>query len=240
VIPHLIHQIWLQGIHALPADYAAGARTWKERNPGWEHRIWDEASLLELMQTRAPEWLPQYEAQPEFIARADVARYMLMQLLGGAYADMDTECRRPIAPLLEGSKSRLHFTVYTKLRRAEVMSNITNSIMACEPGHPMWSIVRERIAMDPNVWLLMRTGPCLLQSVLRDVIAANPDDVRLIFFPDIYTAAFAPTFFMRFVSRQSRNYALDFNHSGRIWMTDPVPQIVGLFREKLKAARARR
>ena len=45
-IPHIIHQIWLGG--SLPEKYAAWCESWKEQNPAYEYRLWDDKAILSL------------------------------------------------------------------------------------------------------------------------------------------------------------------------------------------------
>lgn len=215
-IPRSIHQIWIQGADALPPQYRAAALTWKNRNPGWTHRLWDEESLRALMLARAPEWWAVYSVQPEVEAKADVARYALLQTFGGLYADIDTECRRPIAPLLARSDSRLQATYYSNDRRSPIEC-ATNSVVASCPGHPIWPLVLRRLQTNGlHMLVVCRTGPDMLRPILRQYTEDNPGDVALIGYPHAITTFILPRLSMRAISwMRKENCILDFNDSGR-------------------------
>jgi mannosyltransferase OCH1-like enzyme len=215
-IPRCIHQIWIQGADAVPPRYRAAALTWKKRNPGWTHRLWDEKSLRALMLARAPEWWAVYSVQPEVEAKADVARYALLHAIGGLYADIDTECRRPIGPLLARSNSRLHATYYSGDRRSPIEC-ATNSVVASCPRHPIWSLVLRRLEGNGlHMLVVCRTGPDMLRPLLRQYAEDNPGDVTLIGYPHAITTFIMPRVSMRALSWMRReNCILDFNDSGR-------------------------
>jgi mannosyltransferase OCH1-like enzyme len=215
-IPRCIHQIWIQGIDEVPRRYRAASSTWARRNAGWTHRIWDERSLRELLSARALPWWALYARQPEVEAKADVARYALLHTLGGLYADIDTECRRPVARLLETSDARLHATFYTGDTR-EPIDCATNSVIASAPGHPIWPLVRSRVEGNGlNLLVVCRTGPDMLRPILRQYAEEHPGQVGLIGYPHAFTTAIMSRLLMRAMSRvQRQNCILDFNDSAR-------------------------
>lgn len=199
----------------MPQRYRENADTWSRRNPGWMHRLWDEWSLRELLLGGA--WWPLYTAQPDLAARADVARYALLQHFGGVYADIDTECRRAIDPLFVRSAARLHVSLYTHPRRRR-WNDLTNSFLASTPAHPLWSDVLARLARHDVASLptTERTGPAMLARLLEQHDARTPADVRIIGLPFAFTSALVPVPLMRLFSRLRReNCLLDFNDAGR-------------------------
>lgn len=210
-IPRIIHQIWVQGVDAMPQRYVELTATWARRNPGWTHRLWDETSLRALLERGR--WWPVYDAQPEVVARADVARYALLQRFGGVYADVDSECRRPIDALL--GRSRICVTTYSHPRPAPTrFADATNSVLASVPAHPLWDDVLAWLEDERTARLFIteRTGPEMLSRLLRNHAA----DVRLVRFPRALTTGFFPLPVMRAFSRVvPANCILDFNDSGR-------------------------
>jgi len=58
-------------------------------HPGWQEVIWDEASVLDLMQQDFPWFLPTYLSYPRLVQRSDVMRYMVLYKYGGVYLDAD-------------------------------------------------------------------------------------------------------------------------------------------------------
>jgi mannosyltransferase OCH1-like enzyme len=214
-IPRAVHQIWIQGVDRLPPQYRATTRTWQMRNPGWVHRVWDEPSIRALMIERVPGWWPLYAMQPEVEAKADIARYALLDAMGGLYADIDTECRRPIERLLAGDAT-LQLTFFSGDTR-EPVDCATNSVIASCPGHPIWRLVMQSVERnDLATMVVCRTGPDMLRPILRGYADEHPGDVRLIGYPHAITTAMMPRRTMRAISWIRReNFILDFNDSAR-------------------------
>lgn len=217
-IPRIIHQIWIQGAVAVPERYRRAAETWRQRHPAWTYRLWDEPALREAILARAPGWWPIYSSQPEIVARADVARYALLQMFGGVYADMDTACVRPIDAIL-GRDASLYVTLYSKPRRARNrFVNLTNSVMATRAGHPLWSLVLDELERrhSVDIILMSRTGPYMLWPIVQQYAIAHPGEVRLLHFPHALTTAFLPRVLMHLAGALVPSLrVLDFNDGGR-------------------------
>jgi mannosyltransferase OCH1-like enzyme len=221
-IPKIIHQIWIQGQASLPEIYRTASKTWQENNRDWNYTLWDGPALREFMATEAPEWLPLYDAQGEMEAKADVARYALLLVRGGLYADMDTECLRPAARLLERSQASLFLQVYdnpwTPVRSRPVpYERIANSVIASAPAHPIWRQVRAEIERNPWSWSVpARTGPLMFWPVAKSYAEQHVQDVCLWDHRRIFTGAYFPRAYMRWYSSIRRKICvLDFNDSGR-------------------------
>jgi hypothetical protein len=168
-IPKILHQMWRD--EALPERWAALRSTWAHHLPEWEHRLWTDASLREFVGTCYPDFLPVYDGYGSGIMRADAARYLLLDHFGGVYADLDTECLRPLEPLLSGERlllplePELHLSA--KVSASAGMRRIVgNAWMASEPGHPFWKlVVVEMTQRRKNAGPLDATGPFLLTHV---------------------------------------------------------------------------
>lgn len=61
-------------------------------HPGWQEVVWDEASVLNLIQTDFPWFLSTYRTYPKRVQRSDVSRYMILYKYGGVYLDADVSC----------------------------------------------------------------------------------------------------------------------------------------------------
>lgn len=210
-IPRIIHQIWIQGVDLMPPRYRELTATWSRCNPSWTHRVWDESSLRALLgETR---WWPVYAKQHEFCARADVARYALLQRFGGVYADVDTECRRAIDALVDGA--RITVTLYSHPRpTVSRLDDVTNSIIASVPAHPIWDDVLAWLedAAHDHLFVTERTGP----RMLARFVETYAPDARLVRFPHALTTAILPSAVMRAFSRIAwSNRVLDYNDAGR-------------------------
>lgn len=135
-IPRIIHQIWYQGVAALPAKYQRYHQSWVKHHPHWEFRIWDEHMLLEHVKQHYPWFVDAYLALPRDIQRIDASRYLFLNTFGGVYIDMDIECLRPIDNLLTG-----HELI---LSRGYGL-NYNNALMGSSAGHRVWQAVCDNL-----------------------------------------------------------------------------------------------
>jgi mannosyltransferase OCH1-like enzyme len=129
-IPRVIHQIWYQGAHHVPARYRRFADHWRRLHPGWEYRLWDHAACRALLAARYPDYLALWDGYPLDIQRIDAIRYFILHAHGGIYLDMDIECLKPIDPLIDGHALLLSRTVL-----------FNNAVMASRAGHALWDAV---------------------------------------------------------------------------------------------------
>ena len=165
MIPQIIHQIW----HSPEYDRGDGTpQSWKSINPDWEYRLWMDQDLVDFFTKDYPDLLELYLSFPNNVQRADLARYVLLHRFGGVYADMDTDCLAPLAPLIV--EDRIVLCEEPRIHAEFVLAFgsdrlIFNGTMASPAGHPFWMhvvrmIVRNRHAMNKDV--LISTGPVLL------------------------------------------------------------------------------
>lgn len=85
MIPYKIHHIWLQG--GIPEEYQKNYDKWDAFLIDWEHRVWDEESLLGLCNDSQIE---EYNNVEGLINRVNYLKYVLMYNEGGIYADLDS------------------------------------------------------------------------------------------------------------------------------------------------------
>jgi len=90
MIPKIIHQIWIGDQNKRPQKYID---SWKTKNPNWEHILWTEKNIPELINEA------QYKAINEFPGKADILRYELLYFYGGIFIDADSECIKPLDDL---------------------------------------------------------------------------------------------------------------------------------------------
>jgi mannosyltransferase OCH1-like enzyme len=102
VIPKKIHQIWLsdQKTSPIPNKYIECTKSWSKFNPEFEYTLWGEEVFEEL---GGRELLyEKYQLEGVHPAQiSDILRILLIQKLGGFYADIDTECFQCIEPLFK-------------------------------------------------------------------------------------------------------------------------------------------
>lgn len=165
VIPRIIHQTWKTD--AIPDDFRAFSITWRERNPGWEYRFWNDRDLLEFVASHYPELLELFCSYRHGVQRADAGRYMLLHHFGGVYADMDSECVQPLEPLVSEDRLILcqepanpHSLAASCRGFREVLFN---GVMASPAKHHFWPHLFQRMTDCRHASnVLDSTGPYLL------------------------------------------------------------------------------
>ena len=94
VIPKLIHQTWKTKTLPRWARYAV--HSWRRMNPGYKHRLYDDAEAADIVREHYPALWPFYQTQMRPVQRADVFRYVVVYAFGGVYADIDVTCVKPV------------------------------------------------------------------------------------------------------------------------------------------------
>jgi hypothetical protein len=95
LIPRVLHQT-LPSLDSISPKVAKLQNTWLRFNPGWELWLWDDAAIDIFVSSAFPAYLKAYHGLPKNVERADFFRYLVVLRYGGAYADTDTECVRPL------------------------------------------------------------------------------------------------------------------------------------------------
>ncbi|RIY02712.1 hypothetical protein D3218_04985 [Aureimonas flava] len=171
-VPRTVHQFWTEP--DVPADVAAFMASWRERNPGFRHRVWSgpEADAY-LTAHAAPAVRAAFRRAREPAMKADLFRLALLAHEGGVWADADDRCLRPIAPLLARGAGLLAYQ--------EDLGSLGNNWLAARPGHPVLArALREgtdAVNRGDGDILWLATGPGLLTRVLaRARCGATPDE----------------------------------------------------------------
>jgi inositol phosphorylceramide mannosyltransferase catalytic subunit len=169
MIPKLLHQIWL-GPRPAPQEWT---ETWREVNPDFTYRLWDEDALEELG-LRNDDVFRRYLTEGLYDGAADVARIEILHHLGGVYADADSVALRPL-----GGASFLEAGFFAPFEASgEHPGLITNAFMGAVPEHAVLTRYIEAVSRVKTLRPMWRlTGP----GALTDVIAAHeyPDAVIL-------------------------------------------------------------
>eukprot|EP00435_Cladocopium_sp_Y103_P069313 s659_g33.t1 len=94
-IPCVVHQTWKT--HQLSDRQNSCVDTWKSKNPTCEHRLWNDTEIAALCKEKSPDLIwPIWDGLSP-VERADVFRYLVLWNQGGYYADIDVQCRKPVA-----------------------------------------------------------------------------------------------------------------------------------------------
>ena len=93
MIPRIIHQTWKT--KTLPAWGEVPVQTWRDVNPSFEHRLYDDADMARVVEAHYPAIWPHYQRLLP-IQKADVFRYVALWAFGGVYADIDVTALEPV------------------------------------------------------------------------------------------------------------------------------------------------
>lgn len=170
-IPSLLHQTWRD--RDVPSPWRSFQRGWRERHPGWTHRLWTDADLRALVRDDYPWLLETFDGYREPIRRADAGRYLVLHRHGGLYVDLDFECLLPVDALLAGRElvMGLEPTVHLEipaLRDHGLERIACNAFIASIPGHPFWEHLFRQLLRAPNARsTLDATGPFLVTRAVE-------------------------------------------------------------------------
>lgn len=181
--PRLIFQTW-KSKSTLPSNYRYWRQTFVDHNPECRVLLWDDADNRAFIADRYPWALPLYDGYPREIFRADAVRFFFLFEFGGMYADMDTECLRPILP----SASSGEVVLCRMGGDASFAHSIPNAIMASHSGQLFWLFAiahmfeaaerivgdEARLAAGPEAL----TGPVLLKNAYDAFMALDEAGVR--------------------------------------------------------------
>lgn len=141
-IPHIFHNIWYDFGNGTspPPKYLKYIEEWKKFHPDAEFMFWDMEKSQKLLRDHYPEYLDFFNNYKRIIYQVDVIRFFILHKYGGAYLDMDLQCKKNIYPLLDNNKVLIAKDGYA------LFQFLSNYFMASEPGNPFW-----KAAMDESV-----------------------------------------------------------------------------------------
>lgn len=105
-IPRIIHQVFIGG--TLTPELQANVDTLKARNPGWEHRLYDDERAEKLIrEVYGEEMLAIYhKISPEYLAaRVDLLCNLIIYDAGGVYLDIKSTFERPLDEVVRDDDS---------------------------------------------------------------------------------------------------------------------------------------
>lgn len=144
-VARLVHQTWRTA--RVRADQATYVASWPKVNPDFTYVFWDDVDCRLLVSTFFPNFLPRYDAYKTPVQRADVARYLIMEVFGGVYADMDFEATKSFAdladahPIAVAPEPKAHWALYEGGKPL-----LCNAILLSRRRHPFWRFLRARLA----------------------------------------------------------------------------------------------
>jgi hypothetical protein len=106
--PRIIHIYWHSDLGSAPALVQRCVRTWAERNPEWELRLWDHAAASGVISWGdLPEGL-------KITPYSDILRTELLRRFGGVWADATLWCNRPLDDWLLQTMVQTDFFAFSR------------------------------------------------------------------------------------------------------------------------------
>ncbi len=179
--PKVIFQTWKSKV-SVPAHFARWSESFRRLNPRYAYLLWDDVDNRNFIAKYYPWFLRIYDAYPREIYRADAVRYFFLYQFGGLYADMDTECLRPVDPLFESGDVWLGRMGSDR----GFSQSIPNAIMASRPLQEFWLLAIQLLVEDaerlsgraPSAGPETVTGPILLKRAYDTYMAEERSAVR--------------------------------------------------------------
>lgn len=176
--PKIIHQT-VRDKHNISCEALASMRSWRDLNPGYEHRLSDDKDCEDFVAENYPEILQIYRHLGSPVERSDLWRYLVLHRYGGVYADSDVKCMRPVELWNQrnGHDADMLAAV-TFYHKNGGIKQITNFIMAAMPCHPVLGgvvfevaagIAAEALAgqsVKAEAGIIARTGPLALTAAI--------------------------------------------------------------------------
>jgi mannosyltransferase OCH1-like enzyme len=129
-IPKIIFQTFKT--EKLSPQFQAIVDTWKEKNPNYEYRFFNDADCDTFIQANFEERI--YKAYKRILPgayKADMWRYCVLYMYGGVYADIDMICMNPIDEFV---KSGVDFMTVVDFNPGVEKYNLFNAFLASVPN----------------------------------------------------------------------------------------------------------
>jgi len=176
MIPKLIHIIWWQGIDKIPNKFKYNINSWKNKNPNYTVKLWDEKNIGKEFSNFHMNKIRSYK---KMIQKIDYSKYVIMYNYGGCYVDIDMICNDSLDIYLDQNKINVSLFYFTKIK---IYPIINNGFIACKKNNEnILKILNECNKYADNDYLIHEltvmktTGPLLFNEIL-----INSDDINIL------------------------------------------------------------
>lgn len=173
--PRIPRKLWqtTRDRQALRPELRQCVEKLKATNPTWEHRLFDDATQLEFLRSVCSErFLRAYgRINPRYgAARADLFRYVVVYLRGGAYLDLKSGTTRPLDSILRpddrfiisqwdnGPDGLFSGVGINRTLRDVPGGEYEQWFVIAEPGHPYLAAVLEQVLENIERYRAHRFG----------------------------------------------------------------------------------
>lgn len=193
LIPHIIHQIWIQGEAEIPAKFKDNIKKIKQTNPDYQYKLWDEIAIIQLVHQNKL-WLETYYKLQYLHQKVDFAKYVILYKYGGIYLDIDSYTSKSLTSLLDDfynydtivssmnlNSVEAYFTVGKKIMlnngviitkiNSKVMENLINDVSKSTNDCSFYN--------SKYACIMMTTGPQIFtKSLLKS--SSTPNLVKIL------------------------------------------------------------
>lgn len=178
-IPKIFHYIWFGNF---PEKQRELMNIWKEKNPTWEFKFWNEESSKDFPLVNKHV----FDNTNNLAVKSDILRLEVLYRYGGVYADAD----------FLHLKSFDDFTYLKFFTGHPDPDNIAAGLIGCVPNHPIIKHVIDKMNLvkssPKHIAEIMTYGPQIFSNeILNGLNRLNTD----------LTVLFPPTFFYPFPGR---------------------------------------
>ncbi len=211
-IPKVIHMIWIQGEVAMyQSDHVRHAHEHMMSVLGaeWTLRIWDGEAIESFLLQHRPTLLEFYRESKFFAQKSDIARYVILHVLGGVYLDVTRtiHCKQRFELLVERvppggvifprlnepMSDLIAWVVFEEHEHGPIKQLVNNDMIISAPQSHFWDHVFEHLQKYQHqslfqlsqLHILNSTGPGTMSR-----LCLKFTDVCQSFVPD--PAVFAP------------------------------------------------
>jgi len=165
LIPRSIVQYW--DSPKPPADLRALMQSWRDANPDFEYRLFDDRAARDFLELYAPEVRQAYRRAREAAQKADIFRLAWLFAHGGYYADADDRCFQPIGTIIPAHAALAMYQ--------EDVCSIGNNFIGAVPQHSIigraLDLAVEAVNRGDQDLLWFSTGPGLLTRAFVQTLA---------------------------------------------------------------------
>jgi len=189
MIPKIIHQVWEGRTEPIPDFYLQLGETWKKHHPDWKYQLWNGDLMDAFVNEHYPQLSNAYFSFKYSVQRWDVIRYLILDKIGGIYADLDYECIHP-ADNYVSEKDKCYFAMEPEDHCIHFFKQNTfnNAFMASCPEHLFFKKIIDHIFFESQYAYTgnkvrdvhATTGPVMLTELYNNF--PNKDDIVL--FPE--------------------------------------------------------
>lgn len=197
-IPKIIHQIWSGIDEPLPKHFETLGKTWKHHYPDWEYQLWNNERMNTFVVEHYPEYWDRYNKFQYNIQRWDVIRYLILNKIGGLYADFDYESVKPMTEIIQDKTCCFSQEPVSHHKNGGDKKFIfNNALMLSIPNHFFMDKIIRTVLSKNNInkqcenkaqTVFETTGPYILNQLYNQ--ASNEERSQIYLIPPEFVSPF--------------------------------------------------